>query len=92
MHSDADLALFDEPTNHMDYIAKAQYIDWMKNARESMLIITHDRDVLANVDRIVEIKDGSTINYSGNYDDYLRQNTMSTSMKMNDFEMVEKKN
>lgn len=91
MHSDADLALFDEPTNHMDYIAKAQYIDWMKNARESMLIITHDRDVLANVDRIVEIKDGSTINYSGNYDDYLRQNTMSTSMKMNDFEMVEKR-
>ena len=26
MHSDADLALVDEPTNHMDYIAKAQYV------------------------------------------------------------------
>ena len=27
MHSDADLALVDEPTNHMDYVAKDQFID-----------------------------------------------------------------
>jgi len=91
MHSDADLALFDEPTNHMDYIAKAQYIDWMKNAREAMLIITHDRDVLADVDRIIEIKDSQAFSYSGNYDAYLYQNTMSTGMRMNDFEMIEKR-
>jgi len=91
MHSDADLALIDEPTNHMDYVAKAQYIDWMKNAREAMIVITHDRDVLANVDRIVEIKDGEALSYGGNYDAYLRQNAMSTGMRMNDFEMIEKR-
>lgn len=56
MHSDAHLALIDEPTNHMDYVAKAQFIDWMKQAQEAMLVITHDRDVLAQVDRIVEMK------------------------------------
>ena len=50
MHAQADLALIDEPTNHMDYIAKKQFIDWMKSARQAMLIITHDRDVLAEVD------------------------------------------
>ena len=33
MHSDAHLALIDEPTNHMDYVAKAQFIDWMRGAR-----------------------------------------------------------
>lgn len=91
MHSDADLALIDEPTNHMDYIAKAQYIEWMKNAREAMIVITHDREVLANVDKIVEIKDNKSLSYKGNYDSYLQQNTMSTGVRMNDFEMIEKR-
>jgi ATPase subunit of ABC transporter with duplicated ATPase domains len=91
MHSDADLALVDEPTNHMDYIAKQQYIEWMKTAREAMLVITHDRDVLNEVDRIIELKDGTCVSYKGNYDAYLKQNAVSTGTKMNDFEMVEKR-
>ena len=91
MHSDAHLALIDEPTNHMDYVAKQQFIDWMKSAREAMLVITHDRDVLEQVDRIVELKDGGTISYRGNYDAYLKQNAERTSVGMNDFEMVEKR-
>ena len=91
MHSDADLALVDEPTNHMDYIAKAQYVDWMKNATEAMLVITHDRDVLNEVDRIVELKDGESLSYKGNYDAYLKQNAVSTGTQMNDFEMIEKR-
>lgn len=91
MHSDAHLALIDEPTNHMDYKAKAQFIDWMKDAREAMLVITHDRDVLREVDRIVELKDGSNVSYKGNYDAYLKQNAVSTGTQMNDFEMIEKR-
>ncbi len=91
MHSDAHLALVDEPTNHMDYIAKAQYVEWMKTAREAMLVITHDRDVLNEVDRIIELKDGDSVSYKGNYDAYLKQNAVSTGSQMNDFEMVEKR-
>lgn len=91
MHSSADLALVDEPTNHMDYVAKQQFIDWMKGAREAMLVITHDRDVLQQVDRIVELKDGGSVSYKGNYDAYLRQNAERTSVGMNDFEMIEKR-
>lgn len=91
MHSDANLALVDEPTNHMDYVAKQQYIDWMKTAREAMLVITHDRDVLSEVDRIIELKDGENANYKGNYDAYLKQNAVSTGTQMNDFEMIEKR-
>ncbi len=91
MHSDAHLALVDEPTNHMDYVAKQQFIDWMKSAREAMLIITHDRDVLKEVDRIVELKDGGCTSYRGNYDAYLKQNALATSTGMSDFEMIEKR-
>jgi len=91
MHSDAHLALIDEPTNHMDYVAKAQFIEWMRGAREAMLVITHDRDVLREVDRIVELKDGDSVSYKGNYDAYLKQNAVSTGSQMNEFEMIEKR-
>ncbi len=91
MHSDAHLALIDEPTNHMDFVAKQQFIDWMKSAREAMLVITHDRDVLQQVDRIVELKDGGSQSFKGNYDAYLKQNAHSTGTAMNEFEMIEKR-
>lgn len=91
MHSDAHLALIDEPTNHMDYVAKQQFVDWMKDAREAVLVITHDRDVLREVDRIVELKDGGSVSYKGNYDAYLKQNALSTSAGMNEFEQIEKR-
>lgn len=91
MHSDAHLALIDEPTNHMDFIAKQQFIDWMQGAREAMLVITHDRDVLAHVDRIIELKDGGSQSFKGNYDAYLKQNAHSTGTAMNEFELIEKR-
>ena len=86
MHAQADLALIDEPTNHMDYVAKKQFIDWMKTSKQAMLVITHDRDVLKEVDRIVELKDGAAVNYEGNYDAYLKHNAFATSNAMNEYE------
>lgn len=91
MHADAHLALLDEPTNHMDYVAKKQFIDWLEAAREAMLIVTHDRDVLKQVDRIIEIKDGGCQSFKGNYDAYLKQNAVHTGTAMNEFELIEKR-
>ena len=92
MHAEAHLALIDEPTNHMDYVAKQQFIDWMSSQpRQAMLIITHDRDVLGRVDRIVELKDGRAVSYRGNYDAYLKQNAQATAAGMNNFEQIEKR-
>lgn len=92
MHAGAHLALIDEPTNHMDYVAKQQFIDWMSaQPRQAMLIITHDRDVLGRVDRIIELKDGRAVSYRGNYDAYLKQNAQATAAGMNNFEQIEKR-
>jgi len=76
MHAEAHLAL----------------IDWMSSQpRQAMLIITHDRDVLGRVDRIIELKDGQAVSYRGNYDAYLKQNAQATAAGMNNFEQVEKR-
>ncbi len=91
MLSKAQLALIDEPTNHMDYIAKDKFLQWMISAKESMIVITHDRDVLEKVDRILEVKDQRILNYKGNYSAYLRQNAGSTSSQMNEFELTQRR-
>ena len=87
----AQLALIDEPTNHMDYVAKDKFLNWMVGAKESMLVISHDRDVLEKVDRILEIKDQKILSYKGNYAAYLRQNSTTTGSQMNEFEMTQRR-
>lgn len=86
--SQPDLALIDEPTNHMDYIAKAAFIEWLNDAKHGCLVITHDRDVLAKVDRIIEIKDKKAVSYKGNYEAYLKQNTTSTTNQLQNYEIA----
>ena len=91
IHSKADLALVDEPTNFMDSHAKNRFLNWMKNSNEAVLVITHDRDVLSKVDRIIEIRDGKTYIFKGNYDDYLQANMFSTTNQIQDFESIQRR-
>ncbi|HSX28085.1 MAG TPA: ABC-F family ATP-binding cassette domain-containing protein [Candidatus Saccharimonadales bacterium] len=86
-HSAADLALIDEPTNHMDYLAKQSFIEWLKSVKYAVVVISHDRDVLHYVDRIIEIKDGKATSFKGNYDAYLKQNATSTAAQMHGYEV-----
>jgi ATPase subunit of ABC transporter with duplicated ATPase domains len=91
MLSNTQLALIDEPTNHMDYVAKDKFLTWMSSTNDAMLVISHDRDVLDNVDRILEVKDQKILSYKGNYSDYLRQNSSSTGSMMNEYELTQRR-
>lgn len=79
MYSESSLFLIDEPTNHMDYIGKEQFISWMNSTNESMLIVTHDRDVLKEMDSIIELKDKKMFSFNGNFDHYIQLNTTNTT-------------
>jgi ATPase subunit of ABC transporter with duplicated ATPase domains len=79
MYSQSELFLIDEPTNHMDYKGKEQFITWLQNIRESVIVVTHDRDVLKYVTKIIELKDKKLNLYNGNYDSYISQNTSQTT-------------
>lgn len=86
-YSNADLLILDEPTNHMDYVAKANFTAWLKDVRSAVLVISHDRDVLANTDRILELKDQKLQSFTGNYDAYLKQNTINSASAMHQYEV-----
>lgn len=91
MLSNTQLALIDEPTNHMDYVAKDNFLQWMGSTNDAMIVISHDRDVLEKVDRILEVKDQKILSYKGNYADYLRQNSSSTGSAMNEYELTQRR-
>lgn len=85
------IVLLDEPTNHMDYIAKEVFLDWLKSSTSSAILISHDRDVLQQVDKIVEIRDMTAYTYPGNYHDYLVQNSSKTVGLMQGYETTQKR-
>lgn len=78
MFSRADLLLIDEPTNHMDYQGKERFISWLKSLTQTVIVVTHDRDVLKYVTKIIELKDQKLNIYKGNYDQYIAQNANQT--------------
>jgi ATPase subunit of ABC transporter with duplicated ATPase domains len=89
--SRGDIALIDEPTNHMDYVAKAEFIKWFKGAQEAVLVITHDRDLLNIVDRIIEIRDGKCFSFRGNYRAYLKTNTSQITNQVNEYDLSQRR-
>lgn len=67
------LLLLDEPTNNLDFEGTVALIKLLKGYDKTVVIVSHDRYFLDNVvDKIIEIEDGKSIEYSGNYS-YYRQ-------------------
>jgi ATP-binding cassette subfamily F protein 3 len=74
MLSGANFLLLDEPTNNLDIQSAEVLEEAMIQHEGSILVISHDRYFLDRVaNKIIEIKNGTLISYSGNYSDYQRQ-------------------
>ena len=86
MFSRADVICMDEPTNHMDYIGKEKFISWLTTTTAAVLVVTHDRDVLAVVDKILELKDAKITTHVGNYDAYLKRNSANVTTGIAQYE------
>ncbi len=70
----ADILLLDEPTNHLDIESVEWLEDFLLEYRGTVLIISHDRYFLDKVvDKIVEIEDGNSKVFHGNYSYYIKE-------------------
>jgi len=64
-----DLLLLDEPTNHLDLEATLWLENYLASYEGTLIVISHDRDILNNVvDRIVHLDQSKLVAYGGNYD------------------------
>lgn len=69
-----DVLLMDEPTNHLDIESILWLERFLKDARCTLIVTSHDRDFMNRVvDRIVEIDGGEVFLYKGDYDNYERE-------------------
>ncbi|WP_214747219.1 ABC-F family ATP-binding cassette domain-containing protein [Exiguobacterium sp. s189] len=71
---EADLLLLDEPTNELDADTIAWLETMLADYRGAILLITHDRYFLNRVtNHILEIADGTSYFYNGNYELFLEK-------------------
>ncbi len=69
-----ELIILDEPTNHLDMNAIRWLEGFLASYRGAVLIVSHDRYFLDKiVDSVVEIYNGESISYKGNYTEFTRK-------------------
>ncbi|MDN4160535.1 ABC-F family ATP-binding cassette domain-containing protein [Nocardioides abyssi] len=65
-----DVLLLDEPTNNLDAEARGHLHDLVSGWNRTLLVVSHDRELLERVDRIGELRDGSVRWYGGGWSSY----------------------
>ncbi len=71
--ANADYLLLDEPTNHLDRQGRDWFYGQLSRYQGGVLVASHDRELLAQVPRILELSVSGLRSYGGNYADYQRQ-------------------
>lgn len=83
----SDLLLLDEPTNHLDLDAVLWLEQWLRSYPGTLLLISHDRDVLDNVaDHIAHIDQHRIALYTGNYADFEDQRAARLALQQAAYE------
>lgn len=68
-----NIIVMDEPTNHMDMESIESLNLALELYKGTLFFVSHDREFVSSLaTRIIEITPDKVIDYSGNYEDYLR--------------------
>jgi ATPase subunit of ABC transporter with duplicated ATPase domains len=68
-----DLLLLDEPTNHLDVEARARVREALARWPGGAVVVSHDRELLRDMDRILEIGPLGVSVHGGGYDVYVER-------------------
>ena len=70
----ADLLLLDEPTNHLDLDTTTWLQEWLADAAETVIVVSHDRAFMDAVcTHILHVEAKSSESYKGNYSQFVPQ-------------------
>jgi len=84
---DCDILIMDEPTSHLDIST----VEWMErsilSAGCAVVVISHDRYFLDRISqRIMEIENGKSREYKGNYSAFVEKKNMEIERAMKEYE------
>ena len=69
--SGADVLLLDEPTNNLDATARKDFFKKLFSYCGGTVIVSHDRELLNQMDMLLELHNGKLSVFGGNYDFYV---------------------
>ncbi len=82
-----EILLLDEPTNHLDLEAIMWLETYLASYPHTLLIISHDREVLNKcIDHVVHVDDKQLTRYTGNYDAFERERAEKLGLQQKMFE------
>lgn len=70
LYQQPDWMLLDEPTNHLDTKSREQFYQLVQESHHPMIVVSHDRTLLDQMDRILELSHSGLQMYGGNYTVY----------------------
>jgi len=71
LSTDPDIIALDEPTSNLDPYHRRKIIDWIKRSGRTVLIATHDLDMVADTAQRVLILRGGKIRWDGKVEDIM---------------------
>jgi len=74
------ILIFDEPTNNLDREARESLYHFVEIFKGTLLVISHDRELLGHVDEIWELSNQGLAVYGGNFDFYDQQKQSERSL------------
>ncbi len=88
-----EILLLDEPTNHLDLEAIMWLETYLLAYRHTLLIISHDRELLNKcIDHVIHVDKKQLTLYTGNYDTFERERAMRMGLqqKMHEKQQAER--
>jgi len=86
-----DILMLDEPTNHLDIENIIWLERFLSNYKKTLIIISHDRSFLcATTNKTLEIENGKSKLYKGNYDSYITQKEKDREILLHQYKNQQK--
>ncbi|MDR1369439.1 MAG: ATP-binding cassette domain-containing protein [Dysgonamonadaceae bacterium] len=85
-----EIVLLDEPTNHLDGTGRDLLCRFIKETSCTMVVVSHDRMLLNQLEKMCELNRHGIKIYGGNYDFYREQKTLESTALVNSLEDKQK--
>lgn len=88
--AEPDFLLLDEPTNNLDLEGRRAVIDLLRGWSGGAIVVSHDRELLEEMDAIVELTSLGAVRYGGNYSAFRQRKDVELDAAAHDLAHAEK--
>jgi ATPase subunit of ABC transporter with duplicated ATPase domains len=85
-----DFLLLDEPTNNLDRDGRAALLELLGDWRAGAIVVSHDRELLDNMDAIIDMTTLGAKRYGGNWTQYRERKAIELAAVRHDLDVAER--